>query len=165
MGQVLPFTPLALRWPHAVEALDPAAALLLGHGVRVWVAAARRHGDPQAEARAALERQAIGPEAAMALHGLMHAIALCASRVVEIGCPGCPRLGADEARLLHAVAEAAHGAAGPATALGPFVTPAALPLLHPRAAGLAWLLGQAGCRFRRRALPGEAELATSPQWH
>ena len=114
MGHILPFPRLAPPWPSEVEALEPAAALVLTACIRPWVAAARRKQDPLPPVIEALEEAWAPHAAALSAHALMHGIALQAHRMVEIGCPCCPELSTDEMLLLHAVGEASLGADHPA---------------------------------------------------
>lgn len=160
MGQILAFPPIALPWPGEVDALDPAAALVLRTCLRPWVAAARRRNDPLPAVLAALRAEAAPEELGLSAHALMHGIALQALRVVEIGCEACPRLAPDEALLLHAVAEAFFGAEDPAGILAAFVHAPALAFLEPPIIGLARRMEQVGWRFRRHAPPDAPSLAT-----
>lgn len=153
MGQILAFTRIAMPWPGEVDALDPAAALVLRACLRPWVAAARRRDDPLPAVLAALRAEEAPEEIGLSAHALMHGIALQALRVVEIGCEACPRLAPDEMALLHAVAEAHFGAEHPAEILGAFVHAPALAFLDPPLIGLARRMEQDGRRFRRHAPP------------
>lgn len=165
MGHVLPFPRLAPPWPSRVEALEPAAALVLTACIRPWVAAARQKLDPLPPVIAALE-EAWAPRAAgLSAHALMHGIALQATRIVEVGCPTCPGLTADEMLLLHAVAEASLGADRPARGLAEFVQDAALVFLDPPLTGLARRLDAEGWHFRPRRAPSAAPHGATPWLH
>jgi hypothetical protein len=160
MGHILPFPRLAPPWPSQVEALEPAASLVLTACIRPWVAAARRQVDPLPPVIAALE-EAWAPHAAgLSAHALMHGIALQASRMVEVGCPNCPVLTADEVLLLHAVAEASLGVDHPARVLADMVHEPALVFLDPPLIGLARRLEAEGWHFRPRRTPVAAPHAS-----
>ncbi|HWT10890.1 MAG TPA: hypothetical protein VN329_17095 [Roseomonas sp.] len=113
--------------------------------------------DPLPEVRAAVAEAGGPTEVAVAVNDLMYAVAMQSLREVVIGCPHCERLSPDETLLLHAVAEAASGAAHPAKALASFMRPTALSLLDFPLIDLARGLGAAGWHFRRRALPAPAQ--------
>lgn len=165
MGHILPFPRLAPPWPDQVEALDPAAALVLSACIRPWVAAARRKLDPLPPVVAALEEAWAPTAAGLSAHALMHGISLQATRMVEVGCPTCPGITPDEALLLHAVAEASLGADHPAQTLSEFVHESALVFLDPPLIGLARRLDAEGWHFRPRRVPGAAPHRTAPWLH
>ncbi|MDO9711629.1 hypothetical protein [Paracraurococcus lichenis] len=101
MGRIMPFAPRILHgYPSATEALDPAESLLL-LAIRGWVDDVRQATDPLLRL-GGIAAQVGVPAAAPALDMVMRVIARTALRPVQIGCPRCPRLGADEQRLLHA---------------------------------------------------------------
>jgi hypothetical protein len=165
MGHILPFPRLAPPWPCWVEALDPAATLVLTACIRPWVAAARRKEDPLPPLMAALEEAVVPAAAGLSAHALMHGIALQASRMVEIGCPTCPAITQDEMLLLHAVAEASLGVDHPAQILGGMVNETALIFLDPPLIGLARRLEADGWHFRPRRVPVAASADAVPWRH
>ncbi|MDO9714243.1 hypothetical protein [Paracraurococcus lichenis] len=111
MGRIMPFAPRVLHgYPGTVEALDPAETLLL-HGLRGWLADLRQSRDPLPRLGGSMAAAGI-PPAAASLDMLMRVLARTARRPVQIGCPQCPRLTADEQRLLHAARLAQGGETG-----------------------------------------------------
>lgn len=165
MGHILPFPRLAPPWPSEVEALEPAAALVLTACIRPWVAAARRKVDPLPPVIAALQDARAPHAAALSAHALMHGIALQATRMVEVGCPNCADLTPDETLLLHAVGEASLGVDHPARILARMVHEPALVFLDPPLIGLARRLESEGWHFRPRRMPVAAHHGAAPRLH
>ncbi|MFC7477791.1 hypothetical protein ACFQS7_25800 [Dankookia sp. GCM10030260] len=101
MGRTAPFAPPVLHgYPSMLEALDwPEAVLLCG--LRGWVDDLRRAADPMPRLDARMTAAGV-PLAAVSLNMFLRIVARTANRPVGIGCPHCPRLAADEQRLLHA---------------------------------------------------------------
>lgn len=162
MADIIPFDRSAASWPDRATALDRTAEFVLRRGLRPWVDAMRCAVDPLPEVHAAMTEAGGPAQAAPLVNALMYSVAMQSLREVIIGCPHCERLSPDEARLLHALAEAANGADHPAESLAPFMRPMALTLLDLQLVGLARGLGAAGWRFRRRALPGTSEPTPIP---
>ncbi|MBK1658544.1 hypothetical protein CKO45_09905 [Paracraurococcus ruber] len=101
MGRILAFAPRLLHgYPSTAAALEPAETLLL-LATRGWVEDARRAADPWPRLGAMAAAAGL-PPAAASLDMLLRVIARTARRPLAIGCPGCPGLGPDEQRLLHA---------------------------------------------------------------
>jgi hypothetical protein len=100
MGHILPFPTAPLAYPARTDALDDSEAVLL-LAIRWWVAAIRRDEDPAVRLDLGLGRAGV-PDAAPHVEALMRAIAHSARRQIEVNCPHCPSLSADEAQLLEA---------------------------------------------------------------
>lgn len=165
MGRIMPFAPRVLRgYPAAADALDEPEAVLL-RCLRSWVADVRQGTNPLPRLRDAMAGMA---DAAASLDMLMRVIARTAYRPVEIGCERCPRVAADEQRLLHAtrlaqgreawLAEEALRAGllsdtGAEFALGPLQ-------------GLGEIFLEAGLRLRPRSLvePADPAAASLSAW-
>ena len=134
-----------------LAALQPSERGLVT-GLRLWVAAFRQQDDSLAVVRSHFEEQfnasdslwgerRSGGDAGLSLHAILRNTTLAATRPVDVHCPTCPALSPDEARLLEAVAWLQREIAEPAqTALGDWLTPAALRLSLSPARGLAHAL-------------------------
>jgi hypothetical protein len=152
MGEIVPLHSRAEPWPDRAEQLDRTTCFVLTSGLRPWVAATRCGVDPLAELRATIA-DAGGPAGvAGPVNDLMYGVAMQSARDVVIGCPHCTSLSPDQTLLLHAIAEAARGAAHPAALLAPILRPVALAWLDFPLISLARGLAAAGWRFHRRAL-------------
>jgi len=151
MGQILLFPTASLAYPARTEELDDDEAVLL-LAIRWWVAAVRRDEDPATYLELGLARAGV-LEAAPHVEAMMRAIAHSARRQVEVHCPRCPTLSADEAQLLEAVSLTQAGEnerAEQALALVLRSAPGADFVLEPLEA-ISALFAAAGRLLRRRA--------------
>lgn len=101
MGHIMPFVPRVLRgYPASADALEPPELILLS-SVRRWVAAVRRAADPAPILSQAMAANGV-TAAAMSIDMFMNIVARTAWRPVEVRCPYCMRVAADEQVMLHA---------------------------------------------------------------
>lgn len=119
------------------------AELLLFAATRLWVAALRAGDEAPPDWRGAFRAAAVARGGAEGLDGLLGILAIASRVRLDVRCARCPRLGADEGRLLEAVALCQAGNAdGSAFVLGAWLAPAAcravLPHLGSLADALAW---------------------------
>jgi hypothetical protein len=150
MGQILPFPLAALAYPNRTEDLENAESLLL-LSVRWWVAAVRHDEDPAERLELGLAGAGLAAAAAP-LDALMQAIVRTARRRIQVNCPRCPAVSADEAQLLDAVSLAQSGEPELATRALTMVllsTHGAEFALEPLA-GIGALFTAAGRLLRRR---------------
>jgi hypothetical protein len=100
MGQLIPFPARPTAFPDEAAGLETAECVLL-LAIRWWVEDYRAGADPIPRLCEALDN-ADAPDAAFSIDGLMTTLARLARRPVDIHCPRCPALSADEKQLLHA---------------------------------------------------------------
>lgn len=162
MGEVIPFAVHTVAYPASTQDLDPAESVLL-LAVRWWVADYREGNDPLPRLCEAM--RIAGPyDAAFSVDSLMGVMARTARQVIDIHCPRCPNLSADEQQLLYAASLVQLGrgamaeralrtallsAAGAEFALGPLK-------------GLGALFAEARLLFGRRQRPSSGKVVRVP---
>lgn len=163
MGHILPFVPRVLRgYPATVAALEPSERLFLGQ-VRLWVQAVRQGLNPVPALRQAMAAQGVGA-AAMSIDMLMRILGRAARRPVEVRCPACSRLAADEQALLHAarLAQGRDMRLAEETLRAALLSPVAASFAMGPLEGLGRIFAAAGLPLPSRALPaGSAAPADS----
>ena len=163
MGDVVLFLPRVLRgYPTLAEGLDPAeAALLLG--LRWWVVDLQAAADPLPRLRQSLDACGAA-EAAFPLDLLMRAIARTARRSIEVACPRCPQVTADEHCLLHATRLAQGGATRQAedTLRASMISPEGASFALTPLEGIGAAFAAAGLLLRPRALVAALAPADEP---
>jgi hypothetical protein len=153
MGQVIPFPAAALAYPTRTDGLDDAESLLL-LSIRWWVAAIRHDEEPTLRLELGLGPAGLRTAVA-SVHAMMTGIARTARRPLDVYCPRCPTLSADEAQLLDAASLAQAGEreqAYQALALVLLSARGAEFVLEPLA-GLGTLFAAAGRLLHRRRTP------------
>jgi len=152
---VLGATPEDSQLPAAAALADlQAAEREVVTALRLWVEAFTRQNDPLHAARDHFARcfnsggegalwgdRRPGGDAGLSLHAVLRNTTLAATRPVDVRCPTCPGLSADEARLLSTTAWLQRDVTPAAeAALGDWLPPAALRLSLAPARGLAQAL-------------------------
>jgi hypothetical protein len=121
------------------------AELLVITTLRLWVAPLRDPGRDHPDWRGGLEAAGLAAGAAAAFDTLMRILAGCARQRLDVRCPRCPELGADEARcqqLTRALQADRWQVAG--AILDLWLPPAAARMAMVPAAGLARALADSG---------------------
>lgn len=155
MAVILPF-PAAAPWPGETAALAPVERGVL-RALRLWVAAFRRGADPRPELAAAAAAFGAPADVALSVDALLAVAARSARRPLDVRCPNCPALSADEASLLHAAALAQRGEAEAAEdALRPLLTDIGASFAFGPLEGLGALLAVVGLRLPLRRAPAAA---------
>ena len=101
MRQLFHLADIQPAYPDRAAELDRSECVLL-IALRCWVEAYRTSEDPIPRLTQGLDI-AGAPDAAHSIDALMRTVARTARRPLDIHCPFCPGVSADEAQLLHTV--------------------------------------------------------------
>jgi len=119
------------------------AAQFVIWATRIWVAAVKRRESPSPMLDQAFA--AAGATGALPhLHGLLRTLATAADRSIDIRCPNCAHVSADEAALVRLIGAFQRGAMGEAAMLlSDWLPPAAVRLAIDQACAMAMALSEA----------------------
>jgi hypothetical protein len=164
MGQLIPFPARPTAFPDEAAGLETAECVLL-LAIRWWVEDYRAGADPIPRLCEALDN-ADAPDAAFSIDGLMTTLARLARRPVDIHCPRCPALSADEKQLLHAagLAQAGNGAVAEKALRTALLSADGAAFALAALEGLGGLFAQAHLFLRRRQSPTQDAADEREAW-
>jgi hypothetical protein len=154
----------ALVTDGAVHAL--VAAELLGLAtLRMWAAPHRRPQQVHPDWRDGPRAAWLEEDAAEAFDTLMRLVVATGHRVLDVRCPPCPGLGADEVAFLAMLHGAQAHPAGGDGMLGAWLPPGAVRAARPFLAQFAAAMAARGLWLPERAPPAEAGVAMPVAGH